>query len=470
MKKILSFVTFFSFFICMFIGCKKSPTENTVEVPEATTASVTEITDTTAQCGGTVTSDGGASVSTRGVCWSTEGTPTVADDTTNNGTGTGNFTSYITGLTANTTYYVRAYASNSEGTGYGNSVSFTTTMEYAGGTGTVNDPFLIETAEQLNRIGQDQSYWDKHFRQIADIDLSVYSGDEFNIIGIEANGGVNFPFTGTFDGNGYEIRNFTYESSERGVAIFECVDYPGELRNITMVNPSINCPQSSGVGALVFQLLNGIVDSCKVLGGTISGGSGVGGLVANYWTTDTPSPGAGTTKIINCHVTANVSGTSDDVGGLVGINHGLIQKCSSSGSVSGSANVGGLTYLNGYWASWNTLHGEISDCYSTCNVSGTSRVGGLVGQAGSSTTITNCYAIGEVTGTSEVGGLVGSGSLTVQSSFWDTVSSGISTSRGGTGLSTEEMQNPVTYENAGWDMINTWEMEGTSDYPKLKNE
>ena len=196
----------------------------------------------------------------------------------------------------------------------------------------------------------------------------------------------------------------------------------------------------------------------------------MGGLVANYWATDTLTSAADYTKIINCHVTANVSGTSDNVGGLVGISHGRIQKCSSAGSVSGTEKVGGLTSLNGYWAYWITLHGEISDCYSTCNVSGTSRVGGLVGEAGSSTTITNCYAIGEVTGTSEVGGLVGSGSLTVQSSFWDTTSSGISTSRGGTGLSTAEMQNPVTYENAGWDMINIWRMEGTSDYPKLRSE
>jgi hypothetical protein len=346
-----------------------------------------------------------------------------------------------------------------------------TLSQFAGGTGTVNDPFLIETAEQLNGIGQDQSHWDKHFKQITDIDLSVYSGDEFNIIGIEGNGGENFPYTGIFDGNGYEIRNFTYESSERGVAIFECVDYPGELRNITIVNPMINCPQSPGVAALVFQLFNGIIDSCNVLGGTISGSGagGVGGLVANYWTQDSPSPGAGTTKIIYCHVTANVSSASGGVGGLVGINHGRIQKCSSSGSVSGIEKVGGLTCLNGYWGYWNTLHGEISDCYSTSNVSGTSKVGGLVGEAGASTSITNCYAIGEVTGTSEVGGLVGSGSLTVQSSFWDTVSSGISTSRGGTGLSTAEMQNPATYQNAGWDLETIWEMQGNSDYPKLRS-
>jgi uncharacterized protein (TIGR02145 family) len=95
-------------------------------LPVLTTAAVNAITQTTAQCGGNITSDGGAAVTVRGVCWSTNPIPTVADDTTNDGTGTGSFTSSIASLTANTPYYVRAYATNSAGTGYGNSVSFIT--------------------------------------------------------------------------------------------------------------------------------------------------------------------------------------------------------------------------------------------------------------------------------------------------------------------------------------------------------
>lgn len=104
-------------------------------VPVLTTADVTEITQTTAECGGTITSDGGAPVTARGVCWSTNPTPTVADNTTTDGTGMGSFTSSITGLAAQTAYFVRAYATNSAGTGYGNVHQFSTAHE----TGTVTD-------------------------------------------------------------------------------------------------------------------------------------------------------------------------------------------------------------------------------------------------------------------------------------------------------------------------------------------
>jgi len=84
------------------------------------------ITQTTAVAGGTITSDGGVEVTARGVCWSTHTVPTISDSKTSNGTGSGSFTSSITGLTGNTTYYVRAYATNSEGTAYGQEISFKT--------------------------------------------------------------------------------------------------------------------------------------------------------------------------------------------------------------------------------------------------------------------------------------------------------------------------------------------------------
>lgn len=95
-------------------------------IPTVATAAISGVTQTTASSGGNVTSDGGASVTARGVCWNTSGNPTVTDSKTTNGTGTGSFTSNITGLTAGTTYYVRAYATNSAGTAYGNELPFTT--------------------------------------------------------------------------------------------------------------------------------------------------------------------------------------------------------------------------------------------------------------------------------------------------------------------------------------------------------
>ena len=95
--------------------------------PTVTTNTISNITATSATCDGNVTATGGASVTARGVCWSTSQNPTVADSHTTDGGGTGSFTSNISGLSANTTYYVRAYATNSAGTAYGNQVSFATT-------------------------------------------------------------------------------------------------------------------------------------------------------------------------------------------------------------------------------------------------------------------------------------------------------------------------------------------------------
>ena len=95
--------------------------------PVLTTSDLTAVTSTSAAGGGNITNDGGASITARGLCWSTSQNPTVSDNKTTDGTGTGSFTSAITGLTAGTTYYVRAYAINSVGTSYGNQVSATTT-------------------------------------------------------------------------------------------------------------------------------------------------------------------------------------------------------------------------------------------------------------------------------------------------------------------------------------------------------
>jgi uncharacterized protein (TIGR02145 family) len=99
-----------------------------------TTIEASSITQTSAISGGNVPSDG-ETVTARGVCWNTSGNPTIADNNTNDGTSTGIFTSSITGLTENTTYYVRAYATTSFGTSYGSQVSFATT----GHSGTVTD-------------------------------------------------------------------------------------------------------------------------------------------------------------------------------------------------------------------------------------------------------------------------------------------------------------------------------------------
>jgi len=105
-----------------------------VTMPTVTTSPVIDITATTATSGGNVTSDGGAAVTVRGVCWSTSPNPTLAGDHTTDGAGTGTFVSNLTGLTPNTPNYVRAYATNSVGTAYGNELSFTTLAGFTCGS------------------------------------------------------------------------------------------------------------------------------------------------------------------------------------------------------------------------------------------------------------------------------------------------------------------------------------------------
>ena len=96
--------------------------------PVLTTNTITNITGNTAICGGNITSDGGATIIARGVCWSTSPNPTFADNHTSNGSGTGSFISNISGLSQTTTYYIRAYATNGLGSAYGNQLVFTTTV------------------------------------------------------------------------------------------------------------------------------------------------------------------------------------------------------------------------------------------------------------------------------------------------------------------------------------------------------
>jgi len=108
--------------LALTFSCKKEAPD---VIPTLTTSAITNIIETNATSGGRITSDGGASIISLGVCWSTNQTPTIANSKTVETLGKRIFSSSIFGLTPNTTYYVRAYATNSVGTGYGNVISFT---------------------------------------------------------------------------------------------------------------------------------------------------------------------------------------------------------------------------------------------------------------------------------------------------------------------------------------------------------
>jgi hypothetical protein len=130
------------------IGCYKYGAVSIV-IPVVTTTAITGISSTGAASGGNVTSDGGALVTARGICWSTSQNPTTASPKTTNGTGIGVFISAITGLTEGLRYYVRAYATNSVGTAYGAELSFVAVTGYSlPGTGQ-----LLKTGNVMVKIG-----------------------------------------------------------------------------------------------------------------------------------------------------------------------------------------------------------------------------------------------------------------------------------------------------------------------------
>ena len=124
MKRIIPLLVF----VCITAGiavidsCKKDPVP-----PTLTTTDVTNITVNSATSGGAITKDGGAAVTARGVCWSTTSGPTFSDSHSSDNTGAGSYISSLTGLSPNTLYHVRAYATNKAGTAYGNEVTFTST-------------------------------------------------------------------------------------------------------------------------------------------------------------------------------------------------------------------------------------------------------------------------------------------------------------------------------------------------------
>lgn len=119
-------------------GEVKSFTTAALVVPVLSTSEISAITTSSAISGGNISSDGGSAVTARGICWNTTTGPTILNNKTSDGSGTGSFSSNITSLTPGTVYYVRAYATNSVGTGYGNELTFTSKAATAPVLGATN--------------------------------------------------------------------------------------------------------------------------------------------------------------------------------------------------------------------------------------------------------------------------------------------------------------------------------------------
>lgn len=326
---------------------------------------------------------------------------------------------------------------------------------FSGGTGEIEDPYLISTATELNSIGDNPRLMGAHFKLIDNIDLA---GIDFNMIASQY-----FQFQGTFDGNDHTISNFSYTSPEAaGVGLFRYV-YNGRIINLGLIAPNVRVEVREFQGSLVGVLSAGNVTNCYVESGSITGQDGVGGLVGEN------GPGG---IIMNCYFTGNATGRYS-VGGLVGNNLGSIKASYSYADVEGQNAVGGLV--------GRCAPGEAVNCYARGNVVGEWYVAGLVGSNGSGRshgvgTIHNCYSVSaKLKGTQE-GGLLGADwGGAVDNSFWDTETCGLIKSYGGEGKTTAEMQTAGTFLNAGWDFTGETE-NGTEDiwwildgqnYPRL---
>ena len=389
---------------------------------------------------------------------------------------------------------------------------------YGGGSGTEADPFMINTAEQLNSIGTDVNDWDKHFVLGADIDLAGYTGNSFNIIGTS----YTVPFEGTFDGAGHTISNFTYNDPNQDyVGLFRSTEATTIIKNLTLEN--LNVSGDGSVGGLVAYNQGAILNvDCS---GVVSGYSEVGGIVGESYdgyirdcnssvNVNIGDWGGGgicgyqcDTPNINCRASGNIDG-GGTVGGLVGGSRwSYLINCYATGDVNGEYDVGGLVG----WHDWY----HIQCCYATGRVQANENGGGLVGE--STGTIENsyssgdvnspitaggflgvdwggwgtfkCFSSGRVTGSQETGAFVGERTLyaepnTYQGCFYDITINPTLPAFGNVndtnviGKTTEELYDVNTFTEAGWDFAGEsgngaedyWSMPSGGGYPVLSFE
>jgi hypothetical protein len=327
---------------------------------------------------------------------------------------------------------------------------------------------------------------------VNDLDFNIPGYDE--LAGVTANQGRGWhpigtiakPFAGTFDGQGYEIRDlFINRPDEYSVGLFGFIDEEGTIKDTAVVNVAVTGREY--VGSLVGRKGGGIVSNSYATG-SVTGNQSLGGLVGTNAGTVSDSYSSATVTgyagiggligqnagtVSNSYSTGSVTG-DDSIGGLVGACYGTVSNSYSSGDVTGEVEIGGLV-------GWNE-GGIVSNSYATGNVTGYARVGGLVGwnEGG---TVSNSYATGNVTGYwYSIGGLVGSNYLlgnngTVSNSFWDIETSGQAASAGGISKNTTEMQDIATFSGAGWSIIAvipgstnttyTWNIVHNVTYPFL---
>jgi hypothetical protein len=260
---------------------------------------------------------------------------------------------------------------------------------FAGGNGTEENPYQIANWHHLYNI---RDYLNNHFILINDLDSTTPGYAELaSLIANEGKGWQKIgrwdaPFTGSLDGQGYEIRNlFINRPGEPELGLFGAADEGGHIEDIRIVNATVT-GDAEYVGGLVGYSKGTVSDSYS--SGIVTGNGRVGGLVG--WNQGVVS---------NSYSSSSVACNEpyfEGFGGLVGENRGTVSTSHSTGTVTGNRGVGGLVGNNG---------GTVSNCYATTSVTGEDMVGGLVGMNHGN--MSNSYSTGNVNGNSSIGGLTG---------------------------------------------------------------
>ncbi|XID91923.1 S-layer homology domain-containing protein [Paenibacillaceae bacterium WGS1546] len=306
------------------------------------------------------------------------------------------------------------------------------------GNGTESDPFIILTVEQLQGAGLQL---DAHYKLGADIDASATAGwnDGQGFVPI---GDSDDPFTGSFDGAGYEIRQLTINRpSGVLIGLFGMIS-GGSVRNVKLVEGSVNGGHSTGMLAGLSSQDSRIENTSAT--GRVSGDSQTGGLIGEV--------GSGS-EVFRSHAAVSVNGHSK-VGGLVGENWGRIDRSYATGDVNGSEEVGGF-------AGRSDTNARISNTYAVGSVTGNSQVGGLVGR--NVGRISQTYAAGSVTGTGtgvqDVGGLVGRAfpNMSIEEASFHVDG----------GNNTAALKKRATYPSE-WNFGSIWTIEEGRTYPTLQ--
>lgn len=363
------------------------------------------IEETSFDISGSIVSIGGQAVTSYGHCWSLSPEPTVSDNMTNMGrvVASTDFKSTITGLTAFTTYYVRAYAENAMGVSYSDEITVTTkdvksdkwdgTMasSFAGGSGTSSDPYIIETGGQLLLV---RSYSSSHFALANNINL-----DNLNW--------KPFPFSGTLDGKGFIISNLYIKRNDDYQGLFSKLESSSSVvKNLTIKGVKIDAASNNNIGAIAGSS-SGLISDCKVIflsDSYIKGTDYIGAVV-------------GSGSVQNCEVKSQAAGTvitgNNDVGGITG--SGDCDNCHVYADVAGNDNVGGIA---GYGS-------DCSMCSFTGKVTGRTYVGGIVGEGYK---VTSCKSVADIFASVIAGGIAGGKSCIVKACYSDGTITPISSS------------------------------------------